>query len=97
MPEKPAPAQVNNTSQHHRSAQPAQFQPIDLPKPEPFRPSKPFSVGKVVLATFNFVFAAIVLGLSIGVLTIALYDIVVAIIAGVMVCNSPHPLSSSSG
>ncbi|KAJ4385624.1 hypothetical protein N0V93_010053 [Gnomoniopsis smithogilvyi] len=83
MPEKPAPAQVN-TARHHQSLQLAQFQPIDMPKPKPFRPSKPYSVSKVTLGTFNFVFAIIVLGLSIGILTIRLYDIVTILIAGVM-------------
>ncbi|KAJ4424088.1 hypothetical protein N0V82_001335 [Gnomoniopsis sp. IMI 355080] len=89
IPEKPAPAQVNNnTARNHQSMQPVQFQPMDVPKPEPFRPSKPYSVGKLTLSTFNFVFAVIVLGLSIGILIIQLYDIVLLIISGVMALSS---------
>lgn len=89
LPEKPAPAQVNTTPHYNRyTLQPAQFQPLDAPKPEPFRPSKSFSVGKLILNCANFLFAIIVLGLSIGVLTVELYDIAVIIIAGVMVCRT---------
>lgn len=89
-PEKSAPGQVNNTARNHQSKQPAQFQPMDVPKPEPFRPSKPYSIGKITLSTCNFVFALIVLGLSIGILTIKTYDIVLMLIAAVMVRYKTH-------
>lgn len=93
-PEKTAPAQLNTMPPHNRyTLQPAQFQPLDAPKPGPFRPSKMFSMGKLVLGTANFTFAIIVLGLSIGVLTVELYDIVVIITAGVMV-RSNYPLKN---
>lgn len=70
---------------HHQSGHYQQFQPLDLPKVEPFRPSKPFSVGKLALACCNFVFALIVLGLSIGCLTVSLEEGIVLIVAGVLV------------
>lgn len=89
LPEKPAPAQVNNTPNNRYTLHPAQFQPLDAPKPEPFRPSKSFSVGKLILGIANFVFAIIVLGLGIGALTVELYDLVIIIIADVMVRIPP--------
>lgn len=87
-PEKPAPAQVNNAPYNRYTLQPARFQPLDAPKAEPFRPSKSFSVGKLILGVANFIFAIIVLGLSIGVLTVELYDLVIIIIAAVMVSTT---------
>ncbi|KAF3766812.1 hypothetical protein M406DRAFT_350271 [Cryphonectria parasitica EP155] len=72
IPEKPAPAQFSNMPSS-QTAQPAvrqsQFQPIELPPVEKFKPSRPFSLGKLVLGGFNLVFAVITLGLSVGVIT----------------------------
>lgn len=107
MPETSAPTQFYTAQQqhhhHHQSAQPphSQPEPLDLLKAEPFRPSqfrpsKPFSVGKLTLASCNSVFAIAALGLSIGILTIALYDMIGVLIAGTMVRNSPPPPTSFS-
>lgn len=89
LPEKPVPTQVNNAMPHHHdnryTLQPAHFQPLDAPKPEPFRSTKSFSVGKLILGCSNFVFAIIVLGLSIGIINLETYDAVLVIITGAMV------------
>ncbi|CAN8101991.1 unnamed protein product [Discula destructiva] len=82
LPEKPAPAQLN--SNHGYTNQPQQFRAMELPKAEPFRPSKPFSVGKLTLACCNFVFALIVLGLSIGIITTGSFDLIGVIIAAAL-------------
>ncbi|KAG8160933.1 hypothetical protein KVR01_009197 [Diaporthe batatas] len=62
--EKPAAARLSTP------AQPAQqqFQPLEsLPTRAPtFQTSKPFSIAKLVLGSFNLVFAIIALGLSLG-------------------------------
>ncbi|POS80242.1 hypothetical protein DHEL01_v201367 [Diaporthe helianthi] len=67
VPEKPAVARFSTP------AQPAQqqFQPLEnLPTgAAPFKPTKPFSVAKLVLGSFNLVFAIIALGLSLGLIT----------------------------
>jgi hypothetical protein len=78
--EKAAPATHFSTP-----AQPAQqqFQPVDLehlPGREPFRTTKPFAVGKLVLGSFNLVFAIIVLAVSIAVtLSSASWDNIVGL------------------
>ena len=69
-PEKPAAARFSTPAQPvngHPAQQ--QFQPIELPRAEPFKTSKPFAVAKLVLGSFNLVFAIIALGLSLGVVT----------------------------
>lgn len=67
LPEKSVAARFS-TMAHDTHQQPGQqhFQPLGLPKVEPFAPSKPFSVAKLVLGGFNLVFAIIALGLSLG-------------------------------
>lgn len=67
LPEKPVAARFS-TPVHATYQQPGQqqFQPLEIPKTEPFTPSKPFSVAKLVLGGFNLAFAIIALGLSLG-------------------------------
>lgn len=61
LPEKPRASQPTGGYQ----SQP-QFQPLELPQPERFKPSKVFTVGKVALASFSLVFAIAALGLSLS-------------------------------
>lgn len=73
LPEKPRAAQLGTPHQHATQStgfqgQP-QFQPLELPQTEHFRPSRPFTVGKVTLASFHLVFAIIALGLSLGLIS----------------------------
>ncbi|KKY34794.1 hypothetical protein UCDDA912_g05223 [Diaporthe ampelina] len=67
-PEKPAAARLSSPAQPVNSL-PAQqqFQPVELPRAEPFKTSKPFAVAKLALGSFNLVFAIIALGLSLSV------------------------------
>lgn len=69
-PEKPAAVRFSSPAQHAGSQHAQQhLQPIELPRPEPFRTSKPFAVAKLALGSFNLTFAIIALGLSLGVIT----------------------------
>lgn len=89
-PVKPAPALVNSAHNPH-PGQNQQFQPAQLNTGgDAFRPSRSFSLGKLTLACFNFVFAIIVLGLSVGNITVALFDGIMLILAASLV-STPHP------
>lgn len=70
-PEKPAAARFSTPAQpaNGQHAQQQQPQPIDLPRAEPFKTSKPFAVAKFVLGSFNLAFAIIALGLTLGIVT----------------------------
>ncbi|KAG6355645.1 hypothetical protein INS49_003607 [Diaporthe citri] len=70
-PEKPAAARFSTPAQpvNGQYAQQQQPQPIELPRAEPFKTSKPFAVAKFVLGSFNLAFAIIALGLTLGVVT----------------------------
>lgn len=71
-PEKPAAARFSTPAQPvngQYAQQQQQFQPIDLPRAEPFKTSKPFALAKFVLGSFNLAFAIIALGLTLGVVT----------------------------
>lgn len=90
LPEKPSAVQFN-MPQHQHQQQQQHFQPVELPKVEPFKPSKPFSVGKVTLASFNFVFAIITLGLSLGLITLAWsFDSFIGVIIAASAVSSSH-------
>lgn len=71
LPEKPVAARFGTPPAHAMNQQPGQqqFQRVELPKVEPFMPSRPFSLAKLVLGAFNLVFAIIALGLSLGLVT----------------------------
>ncbi|KUI54501.1 hypothetical protein VP1G_01902 [Cytospora mali] len=49
------------------------FEPFDVSKTEPFKPSKTFGLAKLILGCFNLGFAIIAFGLSLG-LEISQYD-----------------------
>ncbi|ROV97988.1 hypothetical protein VMCG_07045 [Cytospora schulzeri] len=66
LPEKPAAARFSTPAHAPYQLSQQQFQPLELPKVEPYKPSKPFAVAKLVLGGFNVVFAIIALGLSLG-------------------------------
>ncbi|KAK2614665.1 hypothetical protein N8I77_001471 [Diaporthe amygdali] len=69
-PEKPAAARFSTPNEAvNNQPAPQQFQPMELPKPEPFKTSKPFAVAKLVLGSFNLVFAVVALGLTLGLVT----------------------------
>ncbi|KAI3391448.1 hypothetical protein diail_7337 [Diaporthe ilicicola] len=70
-PEKPTAARMSTPGHaaNHQQPAPQQFQPVELPKPEPFRTSKPFAVAKFALGSFNLVFAIVALGLTLGLVT----------------------------
>lgn len=95
IPEKAAAAAQFGTPQQDARpvAQQTQYHPLELPKIEKFKPSKPFSVGKLTLACFNLVFAIITLGLSLGIVSLAFsYDSSIGvIIAAVAVSILPVP------
>lgn len=66
-PEKPQAVRMNapaRATDQQPVQQPLQFQPTEIPRFEPFRNGKVFSVAKLVLGCFNLVFAIIALGLS---------------------------------
>lgn len=97
LPEKPASVR-HSTGAHAANQQPAlqqyqqpqPFRPCDLPKPEPYKPSKPFSVAKLVLGCCNLVFAILCLALSLSLIAQP-YDFdgyIVEIIIAVTVCFS---------
>lgn len=95
LPEKPSAVQFHMPQQN--SSQPVgqqpQYQPLELPKVEPFKPSKPFSVGKVTLASFNFVFAIITLGLSLGFVSLAWsFDSFIGVIIAAVAVSPECPL-----
>lgn len=72
LPEKPAAVQ-HSMPQHtvsQAAGQQPHFQPYELPKVEPFRPSKPFSVAKVTIASCNVIFAITALGLAVGLICV---------------------------
>lgn len=92
-PEKPAAARLSSPAQP-ANGQPTQqhFQPIDvIPKAEPFKPAKPFAVAKLVLGSFNLVFAIVALGLSLGLVmpTYAMSSFVGVIICACLVRPPP--------
>lgn len=66
--EKPATARFSTPARPAQQQQQQHFQPLEsLPTRAPtFKTSKPFSVAKFVLGSFNLVFAIIALGLSLG-------------------------------
>lgn len=92
LPEKPAPVQSNMPPQAGQQQQ-QHLQPLELPQPEPFRPSRAFTLGKLTLASFNFVFAIITLGLAVGLVTwsIEFESFIGAIIVAVVVSTDPEP------
>lgn len=83
-PEKPAAARLSSPPQPANGQHAQQnMQPLEIPKPEPFRISKPFAVSKFVLGSFNLVFAIIALGLTLGLLSTS-YNMTSFI--GVVIC-----------
>lgn len=108
LPERPASARLTTaaqatsqqTGQQQRPPMP-QFQPCEITGVQPFRPSKPFSVAKLVLGCFNLVFAIIALGLSLGLVTMSsTFDsfigvIIMAVTVRQQLSPPPHPLSNT--
>lgn len=93
LPEKPVTARFI-TPAHATNQQPGQqqFYPVDMPKLEPFVPSKPFSVAKLVLGGFNLVFAIIALGVSLGVVTAGFsFDSFIVVIIIAVTVRLPQP------
>lgn len=83
-PEKPAAARLSSAPQPANGQHAQQnLQPLEIPKPEPFRISKPFAVSKLVLGSFNLVFAIIALGLTLGLVSTS-YNMTSFI--GVVIC-----------
>lgn len=98
-PEKPATARLSSPAQP-ANGQPTQqhFQPIDaLPRAEPFKSTKPFAVGKLVLGSFNLVFAIVALGLSLGLAmpTYEMSSFIGVIMCACLVRNPPKPCPRS--
>lgn len=94
-PPQPANAQHAQHAQQHLQ----HLQPMGLPRPEPFRNSKPFAVSKLVLGSLNLAFAIIALGLTLALVTTSfrLSSFIGVVICMSLVCTSAPRIMVKSG